>query len=649
MKQGLIGRMVVASAALALILGAAFTVLLFAITSLSASTELGRATQEELAAVDALERLTVDLETGLRGFVITREERFLEPWADARSRFRATAEQLQRLAADESLDAAQTQRIVHATDEYIRAYGEPLIAAVRADAAGARSVESTDEGKERTDALRASFTRLKQVGRERLAAREAEARGDARRATVVAVIGVGGSLLLIWLFTRYLSRVIVRPVLRVASAAGRLAGGDLGVRLADAGVGEIGELERAFNRMGDSLEADHEQVQRLADEQAALRRVATLVAQAAPSSEILAAVAAEVRRLFAADSVAIARREAGGRVVMVAVDPNTDDMPVGVPLPLGEGTSIAKVLRTARPVRTDEYADVSGPLGDAIDRLGLRSSVGCPILVEDRLWGALAAGSRREPLGSETELRLTSFTELVATSIANAEHRSALAASRARVVAAADDTRRRIGRDLHDGAQQRLVHLIIVLKLAQRVLRHEREQADELVREALTQAEQTQVELRELAHGILPSALTRSGLRASVDTILSRTSLRVTQDVTDRRFSPAIEATAYFVISESLTNVVKHAQADDAHVTVAVDGETLRIEVRDSGMGGAQFAGGTGLIGLQDRVAAVDGRLHLTSPPGGGTVVLALLPISKARRTEAEPPPPHDGSEPAGT
>lgn len=622
--------MVAASVTLALILGAAFTVLLFAITGLRASTELGRATQEELAAVDALERLAVDLETGLRGFVITREQRFLEPWADARSQFPATADRLRRLAAGESLDAAQTQRIIQAVDDYIRTYGEPLIASVRANAPSARSVDSTDEGKERTDALRASFTRLKQVGRERLAAREAEARRDARRATVAAIIGVGGSLLLIWLFTGYLSRVIVRPVLRVASAAGKLAGGDLSVRLSDAGVGEIGELERAFNRMGDSLEANQEQLQRLADEQAALRRVATLVAQAAPSAEILAAVAAEVRRLFAADSAAIARREDGGRVVIVAVDPNTGDVPVGVPLPLSEGTSIATVLRTAQPVRTDEYADVSGPLGDTIDRLGLRSSVGCPILVEDRLWGALAAGSRGDPLGPETELRLTSFTELVATSIANAENRSALAASRARVVAAADDTRRRIERDLHDGAQQRLVHMIIALKWAQRALEHERDDADELVREALAQAEQTQVELRELAHGILPSALTRGGLRAGVDTVVSRTSLRVTRDVTDQRFPPTVEATAYFVISESLTNVVKHSGAEDAQVTVAVDGDTLRIEVRDSGVGGAQFAGGTGLIGLQDRVAALDGRLHVTSPPDGGTVVLALLPITEA-------------------
>ncbi|MDA0158729.1 CHASE3 domain-containing protein [Solirubrobacter ginsenosidimutans] len=618
--------MVVASAVLALIVGAAFAVLLIAITGLRASTELGRETQEELAAVDALERLAVDLETGLRGYVITREQRFLEPWEDGRTQLPAIAARLQRLAAGESSDLARAERLVQATNDYIGAYGEPLIDAVRRSDPSARGVATTDEGKQRTDALRASFNRLKQVGRERLTAREADAERDARRATIAAIIGVGGSLLLIALFTGYLSRVIVRPVRRVAGAAGRLAGGDLGVRLSEAGVGEIGELERAFNRMGSSLEVSQEQLRRLADEHAALRRVATLVAQAVPPAEIFAAVATEVRGLFAADSVAIARFEDDGAVVIVAADP-PGHIAVGVPLALGEGTSIATVLKTVRPVRTDEYAHPSGPLADVIDEMGLRSSVGCPILVEDQLWGAIAAGSRGEPLGPETEVRLTKFTGLVATAIANAESRSALAASRARVVAAADDTRRRIERDLHDGAQQRLVHTIITLKWAHRALGNRREDAGELVREALTQAEQAQAELRELAHGILPSVLTRNGLQASVDTIVSNTPLDVTTEVTDQRFPAAVEATAYFVISEALTNVVKHSKADQAEVKVGVNDGTLRIEVRDAGVGGADFEDGTGLIGLQDRVAALDGRLHVTSPAAGGTVVVALLPV----------------------
>jgi signal transduction histidine kinase len=379
--------------------------------------------------------------------------------------------------------------------------------------------------------------------------------------------------------------------------------------------------------MGSSLEASQEQLQRLAGEQAALRRIATLVAQSVPAAEIFAAVAAEVRALFGADSVAIARLEVDGSVVLIAADPTSPDVPVGVPLPLGEGTSLSGALRTVQPVRTDAYTEPSGPLADVAGRLGLSSSVGCPILVDDRLWGALAAGSRDGPLGPETELHLTEFTELVATAIANAESRSALAASRARVVAAADDTRRRIERDLHDGAQQRLVHTIVTLKLAERALQAQGEDAGELVREALAQAEQTLVELRELAHGILPSVLTRNGLRAGVDTIVSRTPLHVTAQVTERRFPPTTEATAYFVISEALTNVAKHARADHAEVTVDAGDGTLRIEVRDAGVGGAQFANGTGLIGLQDRVAALDGRLYVTSPPAGGTAVVAELPV----------------------
>src|SRR3954451_4597209 len=172
MNQGLTSRMVVASIVLALTVGAAFTVLLIAITGLRASTELGRDTQEELAAVDALERLVVDLETGLRGYVITREQRFLEPWEDGRTQLPVIAARLRRLADGEASDVARSERIVQATNDYIREYGEPVIAAVRRDDSSARSVESTDEGKQRTDALRASFNRLKQVGRERLIARE---------------------------------------------------------------------------------------------------------------------------------------------------------------------------------------------------------------------------------------------------------------------------------------------------------------------------------------------------------------------------------------------------------------------------------------------------------------------------------------------
>jgi len=246
------------------------------------------------------------------------------------------------------------------------------------------------------------------------------------------------------------------------------------------------------------------------------------------------------------------------------------------------------------------------------------------------LWGALFLHAKQthQPLPRDTEARLSGFTGLVATAIANAESRAELTASRARIVAAADESRRRIERDLHDGVQQRLVHAVIVLKLALRALSSPGSDSGELVAEALRHAEQANSELRELAHGILPAALTRGGLRAGVDGLVSRTSLPVSVDVSVERLPAAVEATAYFVVSEALTNVVKHAHAKAADVTARVEHGQLRVEISDDGVGGARAGDSTGLGGLEDRVSALDGRLVLDSPSGGGTRVCALLPIS---------------------
>ena len=236
----------------------------------------------------------------------------------------------------------------------------------------------------------------------------------------------------------------------------------------------------------------------------------------------------------------------------------------------------------------------------------------------------------------DTEARFASFIELLAMAIANAEGRVALAASRARIVAAGDESRRRIERDLHDGAQQRLVHAVIVLKLALAELPDGEQDVRELVTEALHNAEQANSELRELAHGILPAALTRGGLRAGVEGILSRLSLPVNVDLRVERLPDGIEATAYFVISEALTNVVKHAEASAAEVTASVQDGMLRLEVRDDGIGGARGGHGTGLGGLEDRVAALDGQFLVESPTGGGTRVLVLLPLAGDGQTLGE-------------
>jgi signal transduction histidine kinase len=205
------------------------------------------------------------------------------------------------------------------------------------------------------------------------------------------------------------------------------------------------------------------------------------------------------------------------------------------------------------------------------------------------------------------------------------------AQARVRVLAAADEERRRVVRDLHDGAQQRLVHAVITLKLALRALKEgDTEEAEPLVNEALGHAEQATVEVRELAHGILPSVLASGGLRAGIGSLVSRMSLPVEVTVTTARYSPAIEATAYFIVAEALTNVVKHANATRAEVRVDDDGRALKIEVRDDGAGGARLNVGSGLVGLEDRVSTLGGDLRIESPPGSGTLLAAALPLSNS-------------------
>jgi len=276
----------------------------------------------------------------------------------------------------------------------------------------------------------------------------------------------------------------------------------------------------------------------------------------------------------------------------------------------GDSETLSNVIATNAAV---EPGDSGGPLEDGLNRA----------------IGMVTAGSTVEQsLPADVESRLGSFTELVATAVANAESRAELTASRARIVAAADESRRRIERDLHDGAQQRLVHAVIVLKLALRALSNGDANAGELVTEALQHAEQANAELRELAHGILPAALTRGGLGAGVEALVSRASVAVSVDVSVERLPAGVEATAYFVISEALTNVVKHAHAEASRVTARVERGELRVEIRDDGAGGARGGEGAGLGGLEDRVSALDGRLVVESPPGGGTRVCAVLPIA---------------------
>ena len=366
---------------------------------------------------------------------------------------------------------------------------------------------------------------------------------------------------------------------------------------------------------------------RLAEQQAALRRVAMLVAAGGPPEEVFAAVVDEVGQLFPVDYAGMARYDPDAMFTAVAAR-GTTHFPVGSSMALGGKNTPTLVFETGRAARIDSYSDASGPIGDSARERGVYSSVASPIMVEGCLWGAIGAGSLGDrPLPPEMEARLGDFTELVATAIANAESRAALAASRARIVAAADESRRQIEQDLHDGAQERLVHAVIVLKLALRAQSNGDANATELVAEGLRQAEQAHSELRELAHGILPAALTRGGLRAGLEVLVSRVPLPVDTSVSTERLPASVEATGYFVVSEALTNVVKHARANRATVTAQVEHGRLRLEIRDDGVGGAESGEGSGLVGLSDRVEALGGTLELVSPTGEGTRLLIEIPV----------------------
>ena len=365
----------------------------------------------------------------------------------------------------------------------------------------------------------------------------------------------------------------------------------------------------------------------LAEEQAGLRRVATLVAQGAAPEAVFAAVADEVARLLPVDMAGLVRYDPDGALTYVASWGKTADRtPVGSQWS-GQGKHIATdVFETGRSGRVESWAEATGPLAAAAREVGARSSVATPVMVEGRLWGVLgAATSLAEPLPPDAEARLVSFGELVATAIANADSRAQLMASRARIVAAADETRRRIERDLHDGAQQQLVTLMLDLQLVQADAPPELggglSRIAERVSDVLDQ-------VREISRGIHPALLSELGLTGALQALARRSALPVELDLrTGRRLPDQVEVAAYYAVSEALANAAKHAHASVVHVELDTPDTAVRLAIRDDGIGGADPAKGSGLTGLRDRIEAVGGTFDVTSPAGGGTTLLIKIPV----------------------
>ncbi|MFF5084571.1 GAF domain-containing protein [Actinoplanes sp. NPDC000266] len=340
-----------------------------------------------------------------------------------------------------------------------------------------------------------------------------------------------------------------------------------------------------------------QQLRELAETQASLRRLALLIAQGEAPERVFTAVTAEVLRHFGGGHARLVRYELDGTVTLLAGDP-------------WDGDALAATVReTGRAARVDD------------------TLVGVPIHVNGRLWGMFVVGRGEEELPADTEDRMTEYTDLVATAVADAQSRADLQSSRARIVAAADEARRRIERDLHDGAQQRLVALALRLRgLGMGVEGETRREVTDVAGDLMTVID----ELRELSRGIHPAVLSDSGLRPALRALARRSPLPVEVEVRlDDRLPSAVEVGAYYVVSEMVTNAAKHSGASVVEVTVDVDDDVLRLVVRDDGAGGADPTRGTGLLGLKDRIEALGGTFDVRSPAGGGTTVTCRVPLSR--------------------
>jgi signal transduction histidine kinase len=467
MRRGLTFRTVVAGATLVLLVGLCFVILVESVQRLRVTAERSDYARQVVLAVSAMRQDVSDLEAGLRGYVQTHRTDMLAPYSQARERFPSDAANLARLCAPNADEAILASRIIEDTQDYIAEYGSTLIQSAQNGDSAVRDPTVTDDGLRRINGLNSELDQLTSLDRDRAAERAEAADMAAHTAQITMIFVLGISVLLIIGFTLYLARVVVVPVRRAATMAGRLAGGALSTRLAVTGAGEVGDLEQALNAMAGSLEAGQ----------------------------------------------------------------------------------------------------------------------------------------------------------------------NALTASRARIVASADEARRRVERDLHDGAQQRLVSLGLELRLAQMTDPPDVAAMRLALGRAADEVGEVVDDLREMAQGIHPAILSEGGLGPALRTLAHRSPVPVELEMlTTRRFPAMVEAGAYYIAAEALANTAKHAKASSVRVQVALDDDELIMTVQDDGCGDADDSRGSGLLGLRDRAEALGGRLLVQSPAGAGTTITARLPVSVTSR-----------------
>jgi signal transduction histidine kinase len=388
------------------------------------------------------------------------------------------------------------------------------------------------------------------------------------------------------------------------------------------------------------LAASEARARKLAEEQAALRRVATLVAEGPAPTEVFDAVIAEVGQLLGAAQIGLARYENEHEISVLAIRGQSNKiLRAGVRLPLDGDSVNARILRTGRSARLNFAEEGSGSIADVLRPDDVNATVGAPIVVDGAVWGMIGASWRGDDqTPADAEERLAQFADLLATAVSNAAMRGELAASRARVIAAADESRRRIERDLHDGAQQQLVTLAVALQRAQAKIPSA---LDEVradvgrVADGLTGAVN---ELRDLSRGIHPAILTEGGLSPALKALGRRSAVRVKLDVGfEHRLPDQVEVAAYYTVSEALTNASKHANATRVWVSLGIEDDVLLLSIRDDGEGGADPRRGSGLTGLRDRIEALGGTIQIESQTGSGTVIEVEIPIAGPGDQNREP------------
>jgi PAS domain S-box-containing protein len=377
------------------------------------------------------------------------------------------------------------------------------------------------------------------------------------------------------------------------------------------------------------VEAKLAEVGRLAQEQRALRRVATLVASEATPDRVFSIVSEESARVLEVNATAVFRYE-GDDTATVVGRHDRDGVgvfEVGDRILADDNTAIGRARDSGLPARVHDYFAIDSDVAKTMIGAGYRSTVAAPIFVAGIPWGAVAIAST-ETLPTDSEARLMAFCELVSLAVASAQAREDLQSSRARIVKAGDEQRRKLERNLHDGAQQRLVSLALTLRLARTKVESDPASLEPILGGAAEELNKALEELRELARGLHPAALTEQGLAPAVRTLGERLPIEVKVDELGERLPDHLEATAYYICSEALTNVAKHAGATSARVTFAREADVLRFEISDDGRGGADPRSGSGILGLRDRAEAAGGTLFVISPPGKGTVVTGMLPLT---------------------